>query len=178
MRLLAIILVVLLAASPVLAADPQRAERMIEVLRIQQTMAQMRNTVVANASKNILDECKRDQISDEQCRTNAATLMQPIERAMDEAMNWDAIKDDFIKIYASALSDREVDAAVAFYSSPEGQALLDKLPALTRAGSELGQKRMSDVMPRLQEELRAAAKTLKENAAAPPAAPVPPGNGH
>jgi hypothetical protein len=52
------------------------------------------------------------------------------------------------------------------------------LPALTRAGSELGQKRMSDVMPRLQEELRAAAKTLKENAAAPPAAPVPPGNGH
>ena len=68
---------------------------------------------------------------------------------------------------------RAVPAAVAYYSSPAGQSMLNKLPALVKAGSELGQKRIAAVMPRLQQEARAAAKEIGAASASPPPPAAP-----
>lgn len=64
----------------------------------------------------------------------------------------DAILNDTIPIYQKHLSEPDVDAIVAFYSTPVGQKVLHELPAILSESSQITQSRLQ---PRLQD---AAAK--------------------
>ena len=60
-----------------------------------------------------------------------------------------------IKLYADNLTDEEVDAALAFYRTPVGQRLLQKLPAMAQQGMQIGQQIVSTHIPELQQRLQA-----------------------
>jgi hypothetical protein len=84
-----------------------------------------------------------------------------MDRALSDAFKWDDLKPQFVTIYAKELTDAEMDAAVAFYSTPEGQSLLNKMPQLMQEGAKIGQQRMQAVTPRLQAESEAVIKKLQ-----------------
>ena len=173
MRIATVLVASLLATSPAFAADAKKVDRMIEVLQIRQSMGQMREVMAANIRQNLLAECKRVGTAEEPCAKAIATGMAAMDKILDEGLSWDAIKPELAAIYARTLTDEEVDSAVAYYSSPAGQSMLNKLPALVKAGSELGQKRIAAVMPRLQQEARAAAKEIGAASASPPPPAAP-----
>jgi hypothetical protein len=68
------------------------------------------------------------------------------------------IEDLAVPIYVKNLSPGEMSAAIAFYSSPPGQSLVRKLPAIMResmaAGQAWGQKLGREVAERLAEYRR------------------------
>jgi hypothetical protein len=72
------------------------------------------------------------------------------------------IEDLAVPIYVKNLIVDEMAAAIAFYSSPPGQSLVRKLPAIMResmaAGQAWGQKLARDVAERLAEYKRAHPK--------------------
>ncbi len=50
-----------------------------------------------------------------------------------EAMKWEALEPLFIELYQEAMTQEEVDGIVAFYKTPAGKAMVEKMPALMRA---------------------------------------------
>lgn len=67
-------------------------------------------------------------------------------------MSWDALKEDFTKIYAGEFSEQELNQLTQFYNTPLGKKLSSKLPALQQKGMLLGQQRVQAHQAELQEE--------------------------
>ena len=61
------------------------------------------------------------------------------------------MKGDYVRIYAENLTEEEVDSILAFYKTPGGLAMLEKLPILMKRGMEIGQAQMKDVGPEIQQ---------------------------
>jgi hypothetical protein len=72
----------------------------------------------------------------------------------------DAMLSDMVPIYQRHFTKSEIDALIAFYSSPPGQKFLHEMPAVTA-------ETMRAVYPRIQAEVDAALKRAEEKADSP-----------
>ncbi len=89
------------------------------------------------------------------------------QRAMDGALkrmaqllrtelSWAKIKPTTIRIYQETLTQDEVDGMLAFYASPAGQAMINKMPALMRKSSEHTMSIVQSLMPRINQIMQDA----------------------
>ena len=74
-------------------------------------------------------------------------------------------------MYAKNFTDEQLDAILAFYKSPAGVALIEKLPTLTTQGTELAQARVATLMPQLKQMIADFAKTASTHGTAPVQSP-------
>lgn len=74
----------------------------------------------------------------------------------------DEMIDAMVPIYQKHLTKSDLDAVIAFYSSPAGQKFIKEAPAMMseamQVGGEIGRSRMSDVNDRLQKRIDDLAK--------------------
>jgi hypothetical protein len=70
--------------------------------------------------------------------------------ALDDALNWDSLQAMYLRIYKASFTQDEVDGMLAFYRTPAGQAMINKLPLVTQNMMT----EMQEVMKPLQEKLR------------------------
>jgi hypothetical protein len=173
------LLAALVAAAPVHAADTGKVERLVGMIHIQESMAQMQTMFLTNTQQQMMSECLAQGDSQERCASGSSRMMVPLKHAFDQAFNWNDISKDIIALYAQKLTDKEVDAALAYYATPEGQSMLAKLPELMQQGSEIGKRRMQAVAPQMKAEMDAVRKQLQDEdkaaaAATPTDAPAAP----
>jgi hypothetical protein len=71
--------------------------------------------------------------------------------AMKREMSWDKIKDEFIQLYMSVYTEKEIHDLIAFYRSSTGQKMIDKMPLLMEQSSAITQKHTLEMMPKIQE---------------------------
>ncbi len=72
----------------------------------------------------------------------------------------DEMLKDMIPVYQRHFTKSEIDALIAFYSSPAGQKFLHEMPAVTA-------ETMRVVYPRIQAEVDAALKRAEEKTDTP-----------
>jgi hypothetical protein len=97
-----------------------------------------------------------------------------MEKVMDEMLaqvSVDEILQATEPVYEKHLTKGDVDALVAFYSSPRGQRILAEMPAMTseamQAASGITQKMMTKTMQRVQDEIAQIQKEEEESSAKP-----------
>lgn len=165
------VLLLIAIALPVLADEAskrKKIEHLLDLLNtralVDQILDQAReNMRLAIASTGIqIPPEKLDQMKAGQDR-----MLAIIKKAMD----WNELKADYVTIYANNLTEAEIDAMVAFYSTPEGASVIKKMPTLMTKGNEVAQQRMVKVMPEIQAEAQRLESEMK---GAPPPAPQPP----
>lgn len=140
------------APTPGKASSRQAALELVEVMRVQQT---------ATTSSDVL--------ADTMIKANPvlAPYRDVIIKWAHDTMTWEAVGPRITDIYQETFTDKELRQAAAFYRTPTGQKMLDKLPEVMQksvaVGAELGQAH--------QEELRRMiadrAKALKDLQRAP-----------
>jgi hypothetical protein len=59
-----------------------------------------------------------------------------------------------MKVYADVFSEEEITGIVAFYKTPIGHAMLDKMPLLMSKSMEISQRRMAGLMPEIQRQMQ------------------------
>jgi hypothetical protein len=110
--------------------------------------------------------------------------MAKVMDIVGQELTWDKMKDDYVTIYAETFTEEELKGAIAFYKSPAGKALTQKMPEVMRRSMELSQRRMLTLMPKIMAITTKETKEMhdamsKEAGAAPsndaePAPTVPP----
>lgn len=60
------------------------------------------------------------------------------------------LRPQYVKLYRDTFSDEEINGLLAFYESPAGHAMIEKMPLLLANSMALGQAQMSDIMPEIK----------------------------
>lgn len=110
-------------------------------------MVQMKASMRQMLRKNMPDATP-DQV---------ARAEQLMEEALKDPIPLDEIFDAMIPVYQRHLTRSDIDAIVAFYSSPVGQKMLRDMPAMMsdamEAVNEITQKHMDKLMARMRERM-------------------------
>ncbi|MGI4805246.1 MAG: DUF2059 domain-containing protein [Janthinobacterium lividum] len=77
---------------------------------------------------------------------------------MDKYLNWDNLKKDMSKVYASEFSESEIKQLTKFYQSPLGKKLIEKTPELMQKGMLVGKQVFIAHQAELQEMANATAQ--------------------
>ncbi len=76
---------------------------------------------------------------------------------------WDKMEDDYINLYASVFSEKELGELVQFFKSSIGQKMVEKNPDLMHEVMLLGQNRLMNIMPQMQAISDEMVRELREH---------------
>ncbi len=117
-------------------------------MQVQQMFAQrFEQTKAPAAKKSVLDSY--------QAKANAA---------LDNAIGWNKLKPDMIKLYTSTFTEQELKDLVAFYQSPLGKKVLEKMPQVTQQSAQLTQQKLESAVPVVNKLLSDMTNELDPNA--------------
>ena len=138
-------------ALPAFADDASKTAKIQELFQlthvdqIQKQMVQQMRSMVSTQVANTLPKSIPPETSRE--------IAQDEDHMFDVIMSrvgWATLAPKMVQIYAETFSEDEIDAILAFYKSPAGQAFLDKMPTLMNKTMAITQENMQAIMPEIQ----------------------------
>jgi len=133
-------------------------DRLLKALDMQSMMDGMLKQMSASQQAMVVDAFGKDLSDAERARmqdllekTNALTLRH---------LSWEALEPVIRKVYAQVFSKQEVDAMIAFYSSPEGASILKKAPQAMALS-------MQEMQPLVRDTMAEVKAMVDEETAAP-----------
>jgi len=150
-----------LATHPAQAADQAKVEQLLAVLKVDRQMDQMKAMLAKSFAAGIADGARKKGLSQAEIDRGMPIMVAAITKAIDEAFSWEYMKPQFLKVYGEELSNDDVDAAVAYYGSPQGQSMLAKMPILMQRGGEIGIARARAMEPRMDAIMNDAIKQIR-----------------
>lgn len=101
--------------------------------------------------KQMLSQMTNDKpVSAEQQRV-MDSVTSKVTTIFREEMAWDKLTPVFVQIYKESLTQEDVDGLIAFYNSPAGLALMNKMPAVMQNSMVAMQPRLNAMMQRIKE---------------------------
>jgi hypothetical protein len=135
------------------AASKEDVKKLFDVMASREQMDKMMRQVFAQ-----MQSLNRDEMKKRRPDITEAELARFDRQSEDVIKNFplDAMLSDMVPVYQRHFTKSDIDALVAFYSSPPGQKFLHEMPAVTA-------ETMRAVYPRIQAEVEAALKRAEEN---------------
>ncbi len=115
------------------------------VKQIMEVMVPLMDQEIRKAAPGITEEHRKETLG---------VFIKEFHDASDIFLN------DMIAVYDKVLTEKEIEASIAFYSTPEGKSLLKKMPQLMQAGMVAGQKWGEEVGRRAGEKATQKARSL------------------
>ncbi|MBH8558493.1 DUF2059 domain-containing protein [Hymenobacter negativus] len=95
-------------------------------------------------------------------RPEAAAIEPEMRAFFSKYMSWNSLKPDMVEVYSRNFTEPELRDITKFYQTPSGRKMSTVLPQLMQAGMEIGQKRVQDHLPELQEAIKAKMEAEKK----------------
>lgn len=165
-RLAAIACVLLSAGSAPALSQPtvQSVERLLALSRaeaiIVQGQAQLEDAMRQAMRNQLAQRGIEASLTAEQQRI-VDDMAAQLSTLLREELSWPKLKPEFVTLYRETLSQQEVDGIAAFYETPVGQAMLDKMPQVMQRSIALTMSRMQALMPRIEAIAAEGARKLK-----------------
>ncbi|HZX17276.1 MAG TPA: DUF2059 domain-containing protein [Pseudomonas sp.] len=81
------------------------------------------------------------------------TYQAQANAALEQAVGWDKLKPDMVKLYTSNFNEQEMKDLIRFYESPLGKKVLEKMPTLTAQSAQLTQGKLKGAVPKVNQLL-------------------------
>lgn len=164
------------APAPISPAKQAKIEQLLVLLTVDK---QMQDTITATHLQlhKMATQRAAQATSDEQKKIGADYVT-----AIDNAVvnvTWDRLKPQIVRAYADELSDADLDADIAFFSSTAGKDFIKQSPVIGNKVVTAAQGMMREATPALQSatkdfnEKMSAAAPPKLSPLEPPHAPAP-----
>lgn len=140
---------VFLFAGAASAADPARVERLLELLNVEATYGQMLQLMDQSMLDGVAEGGRQRGMSKQEIE-RAQLGVRASAAEVNRIIGWEAVRPEFVALYAEGFSDEEIEAAITFYSTPEGRAFIDRQGELMQRGAEITQRRVMEAMPAIQ----------------------------
>lgn len=131
------------------------AEALIEATRIESMMAQM-YAQIPQMIGGLLPQGPNAPTQEDMQK-----LMERTVGFIDERIGYQAMKPEYVAMYADAYSEEDLLALTEFMESPLGQRFLDATPELMAQASTMARQRMSEAMPELLEIVESELRALE-----------------
>jgi uncharacterized protein len=141
------------------ASRRAKAKEMITLLHMDRLMTQMMDSIMKQTSTMSKQMAGSNATPADQAKIDE--FQHKIFALLDSQLGWKALEPEYITIYANNFTDEELDGIIAFYKSPAGASLVEKLPALTAEGSKISQEKLAIVLPQLKQMIEDYSKTAK-----------------
>lgn len=147
-------LAVLLVPATALAAPPssEQVDRLMEVMRVERTLDLMWPRI-EELQKNAIAGIIRDKKFDAKQRDQLDAVMTRFQTSLRTTMSWQNMQPIYRDIYARTFDAADVEAVTAFYASPAGQRLLDKMPQLMHNSMQATQQLLVPALQQLQKDI-------------------------
>ena len=76
-------------------------------------------------------------------------------------LSYEKMEALFLPVYRETFSDEEVAGMIAFYKTPAGQAVTQKMPTLMQKTMQMQQQLMNSLMPKVEEIAQEFAKEMQ-----------------
>ena len=154
--------------APSKAVDPAKMaaiEEMFTVTKADQMIGQVLSQVEiglrGQISKSVNDLIPPGSDNHSKILADSQEFEKQIFAMVEGRIDFQKMKPELVKIYDETLTTEEITAALTFYKSPAGAAILQKLPTITAKCVLLGQQMMRDAMPELQKMTKVWVESMK-----------------
>jgi uncharacterized protein len=125
-----------------------KIERLLTVMNADNMIDQMFEQIKAMTAAQVPPGSTPEQVA------QAREVQTKILDLVKARISWEKMRPQYVKLYAETFSDEEIGGMLAFYGSPAGRAMLEKMPALVTKIMEVAQGQMKDVLPEIQRIIR------------------------
>ncbi|MBD8491469.1 DUF2059 domain-containing protein [Pseudomonas syringae] len=101
------------------------------------------------------------------------TYQAKANTALDQAIGWNKLKPDMVRIYTNNFTEAELKELVSFYQSPLGKKVLSKMPELAQQSVMLIQTKSQSAVPVVNKLLTDMSAELEPGKAQAPATKTP-----
>lgn len=163
------------------AATLADAEELFKVMRFDEMMGklieQQKKTMGPLMQQSLTTAAARMKLTDAEKEEFIALQKQQFDDMMSSMLGPD-MRNDMQQAYSEIFTKEEMAGLAAFYSTPAGQALIDKTPAVSAKVQALMLPRMQQGIAKIQQSSKdfaagIAAKHAAQGTAPAPAAPAP-----
>ena len=138
-------------------ATKEDIEHYLNVMHAHEMMAQMADSMSKPMHEMVHQQYLKDK---DKLPADFEDRMNKMMDAMFKEMPWDQMLDAEVPIYQKHLTKGDVNALIAFYSSPTGQKMMRELPEIMSETMEsiipLIQKEVENIRGRLEQEFAQA----------------------
>jgi uncharacterized protein len=146
------------------AASSESIERLLQLTKVQKMFVvygEQLDGFLKTTLKQAFAENQMGEVTDEFVNVYASKIAQELRKEM----SWDKMKGQYIQLYSEIFTQEEIDAQLAFYDSPAGRSIVEKIPVLTQKSMALGQQTMAPMMQRLQQLVAESLEEAKKSSA-------------
>ena len=126
---------------------------MFALMHMDRNYGQMMEQVMTQSQQMTGQLFPQDSMSAAQ-KQEYADFMRRVRSTVTASFSWQILEPGFAEIYAKQFTDAELDAFIAFYQSPAGQAMIAKTPEVLKQGQALSAEHMQILMPQLQSMMK------------------------
>jgi len=176
--LFALVLCLPLVARADDASRHAKAAQMVTLLHTERMVQQNTATILKQLSDVADQEIGANPTP--QSKAQLVSFENKISQMIDAQVGWKVLQPSIIDFYAKAFTEQELDSIIAFYKTPGGIALLDKMPAINDQVEQFAKSKLEILQPQIRQafddfrksQLPTPAATAP-NASAPNASRIP-----
>jgi hypothetical protein len=133
------------------AAPPSEESvlKMMNALQLHVTLDQMVAQLDAGMKAGLKDSMKGKEL-DPLRTAELGQLQSKISATIKDEFSFAKMKDIYLKVYGETFTQEEVNSINAFYASPAGKAMIEKIPLATKKATPLLHERMSLVTQKIK----------------------------
>ena len=153
---------VALLASFTVQAAPASQESVESLLTVTKTEALIESMYAGmdQMMRQSLNEAFRGKSLNEEQQRAVNTIVTRSLAVIKEEISWQKVKPLYVELYRETFLQSEVDGMLAFYASPAGKAVIEKMPIVMQKSMALSQSMFQSIMPKMKTALEDALKEV------------------
>jgi hypothetical protein len=137
------------AAVPAAAPSDESILKMMKSLQLQATLDQLVAQLDAGMKAGLKQAMEGKELTPLQT-AQMGQLQTRMSAIIREDLSFAKVQDVYVQSLRESFTQDEVNSINAFYSSPAGKAMMEKLPVATRKAQNLLQVRMGPIMQKIK----------------------------
>ncbi len=151
--LLVLVLLSSVLSAPAAPASDQSIEKMMGVMHVQAMLDQMIKQMddgIRGAMRQGLAQAMKGKEPSAAQKTKITEFQNKLSQMMKDELSYAKMKDVYLQVYRETFTQEEISSIIAFYSSPAGKAMIEKIPVAMQKASTLVQGRIGPMTEKIQ----------------------------
>lgn len=159
-KLLAFAVLMIACSADAAPASQESVEQLLAATRTESMMETIYGSLEQTMRQSMKKAVEGKPVSEQQQRFLDAVPAKFVAVMRDE-LNWAKLKPLYVQVYRETFEQDEIDGLIAFYTSPAGQAFVNKMPVVMQKSIVVTQAAMQSLAPRMSAAVKEALAEAK-----------------